>query len=196
MLCGVTLTLGIRDRLAVEPGEWSGGLRRVDVWAADQRLTCDDNMTYVPQMRQSLLHDRARLGALASTLPPFPGLPPAAVHRQLLADGSGLRENWSFLKWGPTTDNVLAHLVPGGDALMLTVEFWRPQHLQRHPGHAGKVFTAEINMDEQARILDDAITALGDSLTSPAEPQPPGRPSTQNGMLSRDVAPEFRRAAQ
>jgi hypothetical protein len=56
----------------MELGEWSGGLRRVDVWAADQWLTCDDNMTYVPQMRQSLLHDRARLGALTSTLPPFP----------------------------------------------------------------------------------------------------------------------------
>jgi hypothetical protein len=141
-------------------GEWREGLRRVDIWAAGQWLTCDDNMAYVPQLRSSLQHDRARLDSINASPSPFPGLPPAAVHRQLLADEDGLRERWRFLHWGPTTDNVLGHLFRDGDHLVITVEICRQEHFRRHPEHIGAVFVAEIEAEELGGILQNAAAAL------------------------------------
>jgi hypothetical protein len=165
----VTLLLGTKERFALEVGEWCGGLRRVDVWAAGQWLTCDDNMAYAPQLRVSVQHDRARLDSIKNSPSPFPGLPPAAVHRQLLADSDGLREQWWFLQWGPTTDDVLAHLFRDGDHLVITVEFCREEHLRRHPEHIGAVFVAEIEAEELAGILQDAAAALGRDPIPPQE---------------------------
>ena len=91
----------------------------------------------------------------------FPGLSPSAVHRQLLADDDGLREQWCFLEWGPTTDNVLAHVFRESGHLVITVEFWRDEHLQRCPEHTGVVFTSEITAEELASILQNAAAVLG-----------------------------------
>jgi hypothetical protein len=112
----MTLLLGDKGRFAAEVSERYGGqLRRVDLWATGQWVTCDDNMAYIPQLRLSVQADRRRLGSLGGSLPPFPGLHPAAVHQQLLTDDDGLRGQWWFLRWGPTTDNVLTHLFRDGD---------------------------------------------------------------------------------
>jgi hypothetical protein len=164
----VKVLLGSKERFALEVGERRGGLRRVDVWAGGQWLTCDDNMAYVPQLRWSVQHDRARLDSIKSSPSPFPGLPPAAVHRQLLADDEGLREQWWFLQWGPTTDNVLAHLFRDGDHLVITVEFCREEYLRRHPEHIGAAFVVEIEVEELAGILQNAVVALG---RDPIQPQ-------------------------
>jgi hypothetical protein len=163
----VTLLLGSKGRFALELGEQREGLHRVDAWAAGQWLTCDDNMAYVPQLRVSVQHDLARLDSIKDSPSPFPGLPPAAVHRQLYAVNDGSRERWWFLQWGPTTDNVLAFLFRDGDHLMITVEFWREEHLRRHPEHMGTVFVAEIEAEELAAILQDAVAALGRDPASP-----------------------------
>ena len=145
----------------VRPGgrRVDGGLRRVDIWVAGQWLTCDDNMAYVPQFRLSVQRDLARLDSVAPA--PFPGLPPAAIHQQLLTDDDGLGEQWWFLHWGPTTDNVLAYLFRDGDRLVITMEFWREEHLRRHPEHRGAVFVAEIEAEELADILQNAVGVLG-----------------------------------
>ena len=158
-ICGVTLLMGRKERFALEAGEWDGGLRRVDIWVAGQWLTCDDNMAYVPQFRLSVQRDLARLDSVAPA--PFPGLPPAAIHQQLLTDDDGLGEQWWFLHWGPTTDNVLAYLFRDGDRLVITMEFWREEHLRRHLEHRGAVFVAEIEAEELADILQNAVGVLG-----------------------------------
>jgi hypothetical protein len=159
-ICRVTLLLGSKERFALELGEEHGGLRRVDAWAAGQWLTCDDNMAYVPQLKPTLQLDHVRLDAIRDSPIPFPGLSPTATHRRLLADESGLRESWRFLDWGPTTDNVLAHLLPDRGHLVMTVGFWREEHLRHHPEHAGTVFAAEIEAEELADILQGAVAAL------------------------------------
>lgn len=164
------MLLGSKERFALELGEWSGGLRRVDAWAAGQWLTCDDNMAYVSQLRWSVQHDHARLHSITYSPPPFPGLSPVAVHRQFLADDNGLREHWRFLQWGPTTDNVTAHLFPDGGHLALTLGFWREEHLRLHPEHVGTVFVAEIEAEELTGILHDAAAGLGGEPTSLTEP--------------------------
>jgi hypothetical protein len=156
----VTLRLGTIERFAIELGEQRGGLRRVDAWAAGQWLTCDDNMAYAPQLHQSMRRDLARLDSLNDSPSPLPGLSPAAAHRQLLADEGERREGWQFLEWGPTTDNVLAHLLPNGSQLAITVSFWREKHLRSHPEHVGAVFVTEIAAEELAGTLQGAVTAL------------------------------------
>jgi hypothetical protein len=156
----VTLLLGTKERFALELGEQREGLRRVDTWAAGQWLTCDDNMAYVPQLLRSIQDDCERLDSIEVSPPLFPGLSPAAVHRRLLADEGELRERWQFLDWGPTTDNVLAHLLRYGSHLVMTVGFWREEHLRRHPEHMGAVFVADIEAEELAGILQGAVAAL------------------------------------
>lgn len=154
--------LGDKSRFAVEVGEWRGGLlRRVDLWAAGQWLTCDDNTAYVTQLRLSMQADCGRLGSIGGSPPPFAGLSPAAVHRQLLTNDDGLQEQWWFLHWGPTTDNVLAYLFPDGDHLAITLEFRREEHLRLHPEHIGAIFVVEIGTEELGRILQNAAAALG-----------------------------------
>jgi hypothetical protein len=161
-ICKVALLLGSKERFAVEVGEWRGGnLRRVDAWAAGQWLTCDDNTAFVRQLRLSVQQDLARLDSIKEAPSPFPGLPPAAVHQQLLSNDDGRRERWGFLRWGPTTDNLLTHVFRDGDHLVLTGEFWREEHLRRNPEHRGAVFVAEIEAEELAGILQGAVAALG-----------------------------------
>lgn len=114
-------------------------------WADIRRVVVDGGLAYGPQLRWSVQCDRAWLDSIKDSPPPFPGLPPAVVHRQLLADDDGSRERWWFLQWGPTTDNVLTHLFHDGDHLVITEEFCREDHLRRHPEHIEAVFVAEIS---------------------------------------------------
>lgn len=159
-LCRVTLLLGSKERFALELGEQREDLRRVDTWAAGQWLTCDDNMAYVPQIQRGIQRDYKRLGSIEDSSHLFPGLPPATVHRRLLAEQGEIRERWQFLTWGPTMDNVLAHLLRYGNHLVMTLGFWREEHLRRHPEHMGAVFVAEIEPEELADILQGAVAAL------------------------------------
>jgi len=144
----------------VEIGERYGGLRRVDLWAADQWLTCDDDWVYAKQFRHSVQTDCARLDSGGGLPRPFPGLSPAAAHQRLLADDEGLGEQWGFLRWGPTTDNVSAYLFREGDRLVITLAFYRQEHLRLHPEHGGAVFTVEIVAEEFIEILRNTVAVL------------------------------------
>ncbi|NRQ33583.1 hypothetical protein HII36_17255 [Nonomuraea sp. NN258] len=161
--------LGDKRRFAVEVGPWDGSaMRRVDLWIADQWVTCEDNMVFVPQFR----HCVARTVAAEGQAPPFAGLSPAAVHRRLLAgigDGEQECERFGFFHrwgWGPTTDNVTSFLWRDGGHLVITLEFWREGHLLTHPEHAGTVFVAELPVAEFVGILEETVTLLEDA--SPA----------------------------
>jgi hypothetical protein len=156
----VAVFLGDKSRFAVEIGEWHGGLRRVDLWAAGQWLTCDDHWAFVKQFRHSVQTDSAWLDSGGGSPLPFPGLSFAVTHRRLLANDDGLRERWWFMCWGPTTDNVLAHLFRDGDHLAITVEFCREEHLRLNPDHVGAVFVAEVEAADFAEILRETVAVL------------------------------------
>ncbi|MFI6082566.1 hypothetical protein ACIBBB_16580 [Streptomyces sp. NPDC051217] len=62
----MTVLLGDKDRFAAEVGEWDHALRRVDLWAAGQWLTCDDNMAFVKQFRLAVFDGHSAVLARTS----------------------------------------------------------------------------------------------------------------------------------
>ncbi|MEY2246483.1 hypothetical protein AB8A21_26705 [Streptomyces sp. BF23-18] len=168
--------LGNKLRFAAEVSEL-GPLCRVDLWAAGKWLTCDDNMAYVPQFRRDVLHTAAWIRSGEGSPMPFAGLSAEATHRRLVhrvgddepeADYL-FRGRFQTLLWGPTTDNVTACLFREGDLLVITLEFWREEHLINHPEDAGAVFVVEIPAAEFVGILEGVAVALdiGQSQGSP-----------------------------
>lgn len=168
----MSVLLGDENRFAAEVGEWEHSLRRVDLWAAGQWLTCDDNMAFVGQFRSYVVDTVVWLRSGACSALPFDGLSPEATHRRLMhragADNETeeeyrFRSQFRVLSWGPTTDNVTVHLFRDAARLVLTLQFWREEHLVRHPDHAGKVFVAEVPAEEFVGILEDLAAVLDDS---------------------------------
>jgi hypothetical protein len=164
----MTVFIGDRRRFAVEVGDWTGPvLRRVDLWAAGQWLTCDDNMAFIPQFRVAVADSADRLRAGHGAPLPFAGSSAVATHRRLVA-GTGREEHDDrvrrrfrvFDRWGPTTDNLTAFVFRDGDRLEFTGQFWRAEHLREHPEHVGTVFTLEIQAAEVTAALDDLLAAL------------------------------------
>ncbi|MER7764560.1 hypothetical protein [Streptomyces sp. NPDC097619] len=180
-----SLLVGDKARFAAEVGA-PGPLCRVDLWAAGRWLTCDDNMVYTPAFRREVLAAAAWLRSGAGLPVPFSGLSAEAAHRRLVprpghdgddgdAGGAGaelgdaLRGRYRALLWGPTTDNLIAHLfreearekAREEDRLTITLEFWREDHLREHPEDAGTVFVAELPVEELLTVLDAVATALG-----------------------------------
>ncbi|WP_460362113.1 hypothetical protein [Actinocorallia lasiicapitis] len=101
----------------MEVGDWDGpALWRVDLWVADQRLTCDDNMALAKQFRHYVASTAVWVRSGEVPTRPFAGLSPGAIHRRLHAgimDGEQEYEQFGFFHrwgWGPTTDNVTAFL--------------------------------------------------------------------------------------
>jgi hypothetical protein len=102
MICWVTLLLGSKERFALQFGEWRGGLRRVDAWTAGQWLTGDDNMAYVPQLRWSVQHDRARLDSITDSPVPWrPVLGPPVLVRLRRAAAGGADDDLDGQDLGP-----------------------------------------------------------------------------------------------
>jgi hypothetical protein len=164
----VAVFLGDKRRFAVEVGDWvDPALRRVNLWAADQWLTCDDNLAYVKQFRRAV-EDTAIWARSGHGSPlPFANLSPATTHRRLVAGTGNDEEDYElrmqfqiFDGWGPTTDNLLAFLFHDRDHLVITLQFWREEHLLKHPEHAETVFAVEIQAAEFAGILKDLAAVL------------------------------------
>ncbi|MET7982078.1 MULTISPECIES: hypothetical protein [unclassified Streptomyces] len=162
------MVLGNKLRFAAEVGEL-GPLCRVDLWAAGKWLTCDDNMAYVPQFRRDVVNTALLLRSGEDSPRPFTGLSAEATHRRLVhraGDDDEPRADYRFrgrfqtLLWGPTTDNVTACLFREGDGLVITLEFWREEHLINHPEDAGVVFVVEIPAEEFVGILEGVAAAL------------------------------------
>ncbi|MET7518488.1 hypothetical protein ABZS88_34605 [Streptomyces sp. NPDC005480] len=113
----MTEILGDRHRFAAEAGEWDQGLCHIDLWAAGQWLTCDDNMAFVKQFRRAVLDTVAWLCSRHGSPLPFHGLSPEATHRRLMlraeADDEAEADyecdrHFRVLDWGPTADNTTA----------------------------------------------------------------------------------------
>jgi hypothetical protein len=161
----VAVLLGDKHRFAVQVGDYAGELRRVDMWAADQYLTCDDNTAYVPHFRHAVRDTAVWVRNGHSSPLPFAALSPATAHRRLRAareyDDDVLWNQFRIFDcWGPTTDNFSAFLFRDGDQLVITVQFWREEHLLKHPEHVGTVFAVEIQAAEFAGILEDLAAVL------------------------------------
>lgn len=169
----MNVVLGDKLRFAAEVGE-PGPLCRVDLWASGKWLTCDDNMAYVPQFRRDVLDAAAWLRSGEGSPLPFAGLSAEATHRRLTQRAGDdeseaeyqLRGRFRVLLWGPTTDNVTAYLFREEDRLVITLEFWREEHLLSHPEDAGAVFVVEIPAEELIGILEGVTAALD---ASPSE---------------------------
>jgi len=156
--------IGNKSRFAAEIGGFSAGstqLRRVDLWAADQWWTCDDNNVFLPQFCFDVQRTINRLKSGCDLSLPFPGLPPVETHRRLLALDDGSGEQFCFPHWGPTTDNILAHLFRDGERIFIPFEFWRKEH--RLPKQLGMVFVAELIEAEFLSVLRQIIDTLGEA---------------------------------
>ncbi|MFH8738884.1 hypothetical protein [Streptomyces sp. NPDC017964] len=167
----MNVVLGDKFRFAAEVGE-PGPLCRVDLWAAGKWLTCDDNMAYVPQLRRDVLDAAAWLRSGKGSAFPFAGLSAEATHRRLMQRAGDddepeadyqLRGRFRVLLWGPTTDNVTAYLFREEDHLVITLEFWREEHLLSHPEDADAVVVVEIPAEEFIGILEGIAAALDTS---------------------------------
>ncbi|MEU9421006.1 hypothetical protein [Streptomyces sp. NPDC048272] len=164
----MNVVLGDKLRFAAEVGE-AGPLCQVDLWAAGRWLTCDDNVAYVPQFRRDVLDTAAWLRSGKGFPLPFAGVSAEATHRQLMHRAGDddepeadyrLRSRFRVFLWGPTTDNVTAYLFREEDRLMITLGFWREEHLINHPEDAGAVFVVKIPAEEFIRILEGIAAAL------------------------------------
>lgn len=126
-------------------------------------------MVYVPQFRRDVLDTAVWLRSGGGSPLPFAGLSAAATHRRLMQRAGDddepeadyhLRRRFRVLLWGPTTDNLTAHLFREEDRLVITLSFWREEHLLHHPEDAGAVFVVEIPAEEFVGILEGMATAL------------------------------------
>lgn len=55
---------------------------------------------------------------------------------------------------------MTAHAFCDADRLVLTLQFWREEHLFKHSKDAGEVFVAEIPRVEFVGILEDLVAVL------------------------------------
>jgi hypothetical protein len=163
----MTRRFGDRAVFAVEVGEkQSSALRVVDLWAAGKWLTTDDNVAYVPSFSWYMRSDAERVRRRHIKPCPFPGRAPEDVLRLLHADETGFREQFRFMRWNETVDNVSAYAYLDHD-LVIVFQFWRASHPV--PEDLGKVFVSRIPPDEfvavveQAANLLDASSSAGDA---------------------------------
>lgn len=150
---------GNRTTFAVEIGEATGpAMRVVDLWAADTWLTTDDNEAFVPSfchyMRGAAMQVRQRLIRPC----PFPERSPEETFRLLQADETDFREQYWFMQWSETLDNVSSYAYLDDDELVIVFAFWRAEH--PNPEDLGKVFVARMPPDEFAATLLGAADQL------------------------------------
>ncbi|WP_369937746.1 hypothetical protein [Plantactinospora sp. BB1] len=154
----MTRRFGDRATFAVEVGEMkSPALRVVNLWAADKWLTTDDDVTYVPSISWYMRLDAQRVRQRDIRPCPFPGLAPEEILRLLHGDETDFREQFWFMRWGQSVDNVSAYAYLDDD-LVIIFRFWRARH--PFPEDLGKVFVARIPPDEFAAIVEEAANLL------------------------------------
>ncbi|MEM7013313.1 MAG: hypothetical protein AAF585_17720 [Verrucomicrobiota bacterium] len=110
------MKLGSKSRFAFEVGEFwppndsNRRLRRVDLWAAEQWLTCEVNTVFIPAFCLSVERTIDWLRGAPDLGLPDPSSSPEQNHERLRHLDDGSDERFWFLRWGPTTDNVSGYL--------------------------------------------------------------------------------------
>jgi hypothetical protein len=155
------MPIGDKQRFAIEIGEFwrqNATLRQVDIWAANRWWTCDDNHVYIPQFRVGIRNTIDWLRSRTNLSLPFPELSPVEAHQRLLAADDESRKQFRFPDWGPTTDNILAHLFRVEEHAVVAFEFWRPEH--PFPDELGKTFVCELPASELLSVLEKVLSVL------------------------------------
>lgn len=98
---------------------------------------------------------RVRLGDIPPR--PFAGQAPEAVYRLLRADRTGFGQQFWFLRWGETVDNVAAYAYLEGD---LVIVFEHRPTTDPAVANLGKVSVARIPPDDFVAMVDEAADAL------------------------------------
>ncbi len=154
----MTRRFGDRATFAIEIGEvTSPDLRVVDLWAAGSWLTTDDNVVYVPSFRHCLRSSAGHVRRRDVPPCPYPDRRPEEIYQVLHADQTAFREQFWFMAWGETVDNVSRYAYLDDD-LVIVFAFWRPTH--PFPDERGKVFVARIPTDAFATTLEEAADLL------------------------------------
>jgi hypothetical protein len=120
------MDIGDKNSIAFIIGERAGrDLRVVNVYVGGELITCYDNTAYVPQFVHSIAREATDI-----------------------ADRN-ISEQYSFLNWGPTTDNVSARGVLEGSNLRLTCDL-----------RDGKKVSISVPADKMVAIYREAADAL------------------------------------
>jgi hypothetical protein len=154
----MTRCFGDRATFAIEVGEIQPpSLRVVDLWVAGKRLTTDDNSAFVPFFVPALRSSAAQVRRRDIKPCPFPGRTPEEIFRLLHADDTEFREQFWFMQWGETVDNVSKYAYLEDD-LVIVFAFWRASH--PFPADLRKIFIARIPPDEFAAIVEEVADLL------------------------------------
>ena len=101
---------GDRATFAVEVGQREpSDLRIVDLWAVGTLLTTDDNTAYVPFFSPFLRSSGAQVRRREVKPCPFPERSPEQNFHRLHADQNEFREQYWFMHWGETLDNLSSY---------------------------------------------------------------------------------------
>jgi hypothetical protein len=161
---------GHKKRFAAEVGNFYKGspqLRRVDLWAAECRLTRQDNTVFIPQFCADVEITIDQLQSGHDFSLPFPGLSPEETHRHIRNLNDDTRERFEsfwFLHWGPTTDAVSSYVFRTGLQLFITFEFWQETH--PIPEERNVIFVADVLETEFIGVLKQMLTTLKSDLIS------------------------------
>lgn len=146
-------------------------IRTVDIVIDNQYVCCDDNTVFLPQFTASMERDIERIvqNDWHKYHKYFEGKSISEIHEFILrtrTEGSkeyGIEDDsiyplYSFLNWGPTTDNLCCFIIPWNDRHYLTYQFWRPEHYNK--SEIGTVQNVQIELNEIEKTLEKAISEL------------------------------------
>jgi hypothetical protein len=153
---------GDRSTFAIEIGPndpTSPSMRTVDVWIDGRSMCCYDNTAYVPQIQQSIRLEVARVRA--GCISPLSNIASDSIqaHKELRSDQTNLPEEFQFMHWGPTTDNLISFLFKRENHLIITSEFWRSTH--RPANEIGLITETRLLQGDLVNTLAQAIEGLG-----------------------------------
>jgi hypothetical protein len=143
-----------------EASEPTGSMRRVDMWAAGRHLTYIDNSVYVPQFLGDVEHAIRWLRSNPDLEFPFPELSPEETHKRMYSIDDGLREDYRFFRWGPTTDDFSSLIFRSAGQMHLTFKIWRDTSPPQAPGEVGEVFAVSLPEQDLLTILENTAAAL------------------------------------
>lgn len=167
--------IGKKEIFALElfDPEQEAKTRVVNIFVAGRNLSCDDNTVFVPQFLLSLERSSESLKNKLDYLKfekYFLGMCASDAHNFIVNsydekqqfDEGDMFEAHSFMRWGPTTDNVFCFLIPIGDELFLTYSFWRDSHA--NSDEIGVANGVRITPFDIIVILDGAISELAKAI--------------------------------
>ncbi|SCL22349.1 hypothetical protein GA0074692_1378 [Micromonospora pallida] len=165
----MTRRFGDRATFAVEIGEVEPHqLRVVDLWAAGRRLTTEDDWAFLPFFIRVVRSSAAQVRRRDVKPCPFPGRTPEEIFRLLHTDETEFREQFWFLQWGETVDNVSMYAYLDDD-LVILFAFWQADH--PFPEDLGKVFVARIPPKEFVATVEETADLLDVELVNADPPR-------------------------